>query len=62
MIAYQVAQKKRVRVTLDFEVFQDFDAKQIDWEKVFNLEPAEKVDAYVEDFNDWWLYFHIFRE
>jgi hypothetical protein len=53
MVSYQVAQKKRVRVTLEFEVFDDFEAKQIDWEKVFNLEPAERVSAYVEDFNDW---------
>lgn len=56
MVSYQVAQKKRVRVTLEFEVFDDFEAKQIDWEKVFNLEPAERVSAYVEDFNDWWVY------
>ena len=53
MVSYQVAQKKRVRVTLEFEVFDDFEAKQIDWEKVFNLEQAERVSAYVEDFNDW---------
>jgi hypothetical protein len=54
MIAYQVAQKKRVRVTLDLEVFSDFDARQIDYEKLFKLEPAESVSAYVEDFDvDW---------
>ena len=53
MVSYQVAQKKRVRVTLDFEVFDDFNARDIDWEKVFKLEPAESVNAYVEDFNDW---------
>ena len=58
MVSYQIAQKKRVRVTLDFDVFPDFDARQIDWEKVFKLEPSEKVDAYVEDFNDWWIETH----
>jgi hypothetical protein len=51
MISYQVAQKRRVRVTLDLEVFSDFDARQIDWEKLFALEPAERVDAYIEDFD-----------
>jgi hypothetical protein len=50
-IAYLQAQKKRVRITLDLEVFDDFDARQINYEKLFNLEPAESVDAYVEDFD-----------
>lgn len=50
-IAYLQAQKKKVRVTLEFEVFDDFNAKDINWEKLFDLEPAENVDAYVEDFS-----------
>lgn len=50
--AYALGQKKKVRVTLELEVFQDFDARQIDFEKLFELEPAERVDVYVEDFND----------
>lgn len=52
-VAYLQGQKKRVRVTLDFEVFNDFNARDIDFEKLFKLEPAESVDVYVEDFNDW---------
>lgn len=54
MVSYQIAQKKRVRVTLDFEVFSDFDARQIDFEKLFELEPAEAVKVYVEDFEKDW--------
>lgn len=50
-VAFLAAQKKKVRVTLEFDVFQDFDAKQIDYERLFDLEPAEKVEAYVEDFS-----------
>lgn len=50
-IAYLQAQKKKVRVTLEFDVFEDFDARQINWEKMFDLEPAERVSAYVEDFS-----------
>ena len=51
---YQMAQKRHVRITLDLDVLGDFDARQIDWEKVFKLEPSEKVRAYVEDFDiDW---------
>ena len=48
-VAYQKAQKQRYRVTLELEVFEDFDPHQLDWDKVFELEPAEKVEAYVED-------------
>jgi hypothetical protein len=50
-VAFLQAQKKKVRVTLEFDVFQDFDAKQIDFEKLFNLEPAENVISYIEDFS-----------
>jgi hypothetical protein len=49
--AFLQAQKKKVRVTLEFDVFDDFNARDINWEKLFELEPAETVDAYVEDFS-----------
>ena len=51
-VAYHQAQKVRYRVTLDLEVFSDFDPHQMDWEKVFKLEPAEKCSAYVEDLSN----------
>lgn len=50
-VAYLEAQKKKVRVTLEFNVFSDFDASQIDYERIFELEPAESVESYVEDFS-----------
>jgi hypothetical protein len=50
-VAFQQAQKVRYRVTLDISAFPDFDPHQIDWEKLFQLEPAERVEAYVEDLN-----------
>ena len=56
-VAYQQAQKQRYRITLDLSVFGDFDPHQIDWEKLFKLEGAEKCDAYVEDLSKpdrWW--------
>jgi hypothetical protein len=37
------AQKQKYRVTLELEVLGDFDPHNLDWEKVFKLEPAEKV-------------------
>ena len=48
-VAYHQAQKQRYRVTLELDVLSDFDPHNLDWEKVFNLEPAERVSAYVED-------------
>ena len=48
-VAHLQAQKVRYRVTLDLEVFSDFDPHQLNWEKVFKLEPAERVSACVED-------------
>lgn len=54
MVSYQIAQKRRVRITLDMEVFSDFNPREIDWDKIFQLEPSESVEAYVEDFDiDW---------
>jgi len=48
-VAYQQAQKVRYRVTLDISAFPDFNPHQIQWDRVLDLEPAEKVSAYVED-------------
>lgn len=47
--AYQQAQKQRYRITLELEVLNDFEPHQINWQKLFKLEPAERVKAYVED-------------
>ena len=48
-VAYHQVQKQRYRVTIELEVLNDFDPHNLDWEKIFDLEPAEKVSAYVED-------------
>ena len=49
--SYALGQKKKVRLTLELSVFSDFDARQIDFEKLFELEPSESVDVYVEEFD-----------
>lgn len=51
MVSYQIAQKKKVRLTIELEVFDDFNARDINFEKLFNLEPSESVDVYVEEFD-----------
>jgi hypothetical protein len=48
-VAYQQAQAVRYRVTLDITAFPDFNPHQIQWDRVLDLEPAERVSAYVED-------------
>jgi hypothetical protein len=47
--SYLVGAKTKYRVTLELDVFEDMNPHQIDWNKLLNLEPAEKVRSYVED-------------
>jgi hypothetical protein len=47
-VAYNQAQRVKYRVTLELEVFEDMNPHQIQWDRVLDLEPAEKVEAYVE--------------
>lgn len=54
MVSYLQGQKQRVRVTLEFDVYSDFNARDINYDKLFNLEGDEKVEVYVEDVNDLW--------
>ena len=53
-LAYLQAQKKHLRVTLDLEVYEDFNARQIDFTKLFELEGDESVNVYVEEEADLW--------
>lgn len=43
------AQKSKFRITLELDVFEDFDPNQIDWEKVLDVQGNESITAYVED-------------
>ena len=48
---YSQAQKQKYRITLELDVLSDFNPRDINWERLFDLEPAEKVSAYIEDFS-----------
>jgi len=48
-VLYTQATKKNVRVTLTLNVLNDFEARNIDWRKVLQLEPDEDVESYIED-------------
>ena len=42
-------QKSKYRITLELDVLDDFNPRDIDWRKVFKLEPAEQCDSYIEE-------------
>ena len=48
-VLYTQEQKKQVRVTLTLSVLSDFNARQIDWRKLFELEGNESVESYIEE-------------
>lgn len=52
--AFLEAQKHKYRVTLELDVLGDFDPHNINWEKLFDLNPTESVSAYVEDLDYHW--------
>ena len=48
-VLYTQAQQKQVRVTLTLHEQDDFNARQIDWRKLFELEDNEQVESYIEE-------------
>ena len=47
--AYDDVHLQHYRVTLDMSVLGDFDPRQVDYTKVFDLQESEEVEVYVED-------------
>ena len=45
-------QKSKYRITLELDVLDDFNPRDISWEKVFNLQDNEKVESVIEDLQD----------
>jgi hypothetical protein len=48
-VLYTPTKNKQVRVTLTLSVLSDFNARQIDWRKLFELDEDETVQAYIEE-------------
>ena len=42
-------QKSKYRITLELDVLDDFNPRQIDWRKVLKIEDNEILDCYIED-------------
>ena len=41
--------KKKYSVTLDFDVYEDFNPYEIQWNKLFQIEGQEKLDVNIKD-------------
>ena len=48
-VSYYNAQKNRYRITLELDVHDDFNPRDINWDKVFQINEDETVDAYIEE-------------
>ena len=42
-------QKSKYRITLELDVLDDFNPRQIDWRKVLRIEENETLECYIED-------------
>jgi hypothetical protein len=49
MSATYLPRKTKYRVTIELDVMDDFNAHNLDWEKILDLQGDERVDTYVED-------------
>ena len=48
-VSYYNRTAERYRITLDITVQDDFNPRQIDWRKLFELEDNEQVESYIEE-------------
>jgi hypothetical protein len=46
-----IAQKRRVRVSLDIECYDDLDLEDINWREVLQLEGDEEVYTTIKEFD-----------
>ena len=44
--------KSKYRITLELDVLDDFNPKQINWDKVLQLDDNETVESYIEDMSN----------
>ena len=44
--------KTKYRITLELEVFDDFNPRQIAWDKVLQMGDNEQVQSYIEDLSN----------
>ena len=44
--------KSKYRITLEFDAFDDFNPRQIAWDKVLDMGDNESVVSYIEDLSN----------
>ena len=44
--------KSKYRITLELDVLDDFNPKQIDWAKVLEIQDNESIESYIEDMSN----------
>ena len=48
-VSYYNSTKTKYRITLELDVLDDFNPRQINWEKMFELQDNESVECYIEE-------------
>ena len=51
-VSYYNCVPTKYRITLELDVQDDFNPRQIDWRKVLQLEPNESVESITEDLSN----------
>ena len=51
-VSYKYGQKSKYRITLELDVLDDFNPRQINWEKVLDIGADESVVSYTEELNN----------
>ncbi len=49
MSSPQFITKKKYSVTLDFDVYEDFNPYEIEWKKLFQIEGQEQLDVNIKN-------------
>ena len=50
-VSYSYGQKTKYRITLELDVQDDFNPRQIDWDKLLDIQENESCQSYIEDLN-----------
>tara|TARA_B100000902_G_C26568716_1_gene555494 strand:+ start:205 stop:378 length:174 start_codon:yes stop_codon:yes gene_type:complete len=51
-VSYNHGIKTKYRITLELDVLDDFNPRQIDWRKVLDMQDNESVESIIEDMSN----------
>ena len=58
VVSNSYGQKTKYRITLELDVLDDFNPRQIDWRKVLEINEDESIDCYIEDIDSPFDYYN----